>query len=107
MGCVMGGPDVAALVLPSAGPDPIPTATALAAARGARGAPDAPALGPPSAGPDAIPMATARAAVLGYASGRRPLFFRSPSSPQGRWVQVLAFAHARFAARPPGAARRP
>ncbi len=50
----------------------------------------------PSAGPDPIPLPTALAAVLGYARGRRPLFFRSPSAPQGRWVQVLAYAFDRF-----------
>ncbi|WP_369253378.1 DUF6308 family protein [Geodermatophilus amargosae] len=73
---MVGGPDVAALVLPSAGPDP-------------------------------IPMATALAAVLGYARGRRPLFFRSPSSPQGRWVQVLAYAMDRFDGQPAEAADGP
>ena len=76
MGPVMGGQDVTALVLPSAGPDPIPLATALAA-------------------------------VLGYARGRRPLFFRSPSSPQGRWVQVLAYAMDRFDGQPPETADGP
>ncbi|WP_448638617.1 DUF6308 family protein [Geodermatophilus sp. URMC 63] len=50
----------------------------------------------PSAGPDPIPLPTALAAVLGYARGRRPLFFRSPSAPQGRWFQVLAYAFDRF-----------
>ncbi len=61
----------------------------------------------PSAGPDPIPLATALAAVLGYARGRRPLFFRSPSAPQGRWVQVLAFAHDRFDGQPPETGERP
>ncbi|MGY1780291.1 DUF6308 family protein [Geodermatophilus sp. SYSU D01036] len=63
--------------------------------------PDAAALVLPSAGPDPIPLATALAAVLGYARGRRPLFFRSPSVPQGRWVQVLAYAFDRFDGQPP------
>ncbi|SFL36915.1 DUF6308 family protein [Geodermatophilus ruber] len=55
----------------------------------------------PSAGPDPIPLATALAAVLGYARGRRPLWFRSPSHPQGRWVRIPAFGYERFDARPP------
>src|SRR3954452_9114907 len=50
----------------------------------------------PSAGPDPIPMATALAAVLGYAHGRRPLHFRSPSASSGRWVQIPAFGYERF-----------
>jgi len=50
----------------------------------------------PSAGPDPIPAATALAAVLGYAHGRRPLHFRSPSAPAGRWVQIPAFGYERF-----------
>ncbi len=54
----------------------------------------------PSAGPDPLPLETALAAVLGYARGRRPLRFRSPSQPEGRWVQVLAFAYERFDCRP-------
>jgi hypothetical protein len=53
----------------------------------------------PSAGPDAIPFATALAAVLGYARGRRPLRFRSPSHPHGTWVSIPAFAFERFDAR--------
>ena len=61
----------------------------------------------PSVGPDPIPLATALAAVLGYARGRRPLFFRSPGQPQGRWVQVLAFAHDRFDGQAPETADRP
>jgi hypothetical protein len=61
----------------------------------------------PSAGPDPIPLPIALAAVLGYARGRRPLFFRSPSHPQGRWVQVLAYAHDRFDGQPPETADRP
>src|SRR4028119_1031283 len=68
---------------------------------------EAAALVLPSAGPAPIPLATALAAVLGYARGRRPLFFRSPSSPQGRWVQVLAFAHDRVDGQPPETADRP
>jgi hypothetical protein len=71
------------------------------------GGPDVAALVLPSAGPDPIPLATALAAVLGYARGRRPLFFRSPSSPQGRWVQVLAYALDRFDGQPPETADRP
>lgn len=54
----------------------------------------------PSAGPDPIPFATALAAVLGYARGRRPLFFRSPSAPDGRWVSLPAFGYERFDRRP-------
>ena len=68
---------------------------------------DGAALHLPSAGPDPVPLPTALAAVLGYARGRRPLFFRSPSQPQGHWVQVLAFAHERFDGQPPEAADRP
>ena len=52
-----------------------------------------------SAGPDPIPAATALSAVLGYAHGRRPLHFRSPSAPAGRWVHVPAFGYERFDAR--------
>src|SRR4051812_10744361 len=55
----------------------------------------------PSAGRDPIPMATALDAVLGYAHGRRPLHFRSPSAPAGRWVQVPAFGYERFDVRAP------
>jgi len=54
----------------------------------------------PSTGPDPIPFDTALAAVLGYARGRRPLRFRSPSYPEGRWVQVLAFGYERFDRKP-------
>jgi len=54
----------------------------------------------PSAGPDPLPWGTALAAVLGYARGRRPLYFRSPSSPDGRWVTVPAFGFERFDRRP-------
>jgi hypothetical protein len=54
----------------------------------------------PSAGPDPIPVGTALAAVLGYARGRRPLHFRSPSNPTGRWVSVPAFGYERFDRRP-------
>jgi hypothetical protein len=50
----------------------------------------------PSAGPDPIPADTALAAVLGYAHGRRPLYFRSPSAPAGRWVLIPAFGYERF-----------
>ncbi|MGY1636627.1 DUF6308 family protein [Geodermatophilus sp. SYSU D00742] len=55
----------------------------------------------PSAGPEPIPSDVAVAAVLGYVRGRRPLRFRSPSVPQGRWLQVAAFGFARFDGRPP------
>jgi hypothetical protein len=54
----------------------------------------------PSAGPDPLPFDTALAAVLGYARGRRPLRFRSPGSPDGRWVTVPAFGYERFDRRP-------
>ena len=57
---------------------------------------DLPALDLPSAGPDPIAWETALAAVLGYARGRRPLRFRSPDHPEGRWFQVLAFGFERF-----------
>ncbi len=50
----------------------------------------------PSAGPDPLPSGTALAAVLGYARGRRPLHFRSPSNPDGRWVDIPAFGYERF-----------
>ena len=56
----------------------------------------------PSAGPDPLPLRLALTAVRGYARGRRPLRFRSPDSPQGRWVQVPAFGWSRFDARPVG-----
>jgi hypothetical protein len=57
----------------------------------------------PSAGPEALPWETALAAVLGYARGRRPLRFRSPSNPDGAWVHVPAFGYERFD-RQPGSA---
>jgi hypothetical protein len=50
----------------------------------------------PSAGPDPLPWDAALAAVLGYVRGRRPLRFRSPDHPEGRWYQVLAFGFERF-----------
>jgi hypothetical protein len=50
----------------------------------------------PSAGPDPIPFADALAAVVGYARARRPLRFRSPGVPDGRWVRVPAYGWARF-----------
>ncbi|MGY1664177.1 DUF6308 family protein [Geodermatophilus sp. SYSU D00705] len=56
----------------------------------------------PSAGPDLLPAETAVAAVLGYARGRRPLWFRSIGRPEGRWVSVLAFGYERFDSRPRG-----
>jgi hypothetical protein len=62
-----------------------------------------PPLSLPSAGPDPVPWDAAVAAVLGYARGRRPLWFRSPDHPQGRWVRVPAFGYERFDCRPPGA----
>jgi hypothetical protein len=55
----------------------------------------------PSAGPEPIRFGTALAALLGYARGRRPLRFRSPGSPDGRWVHVPAFGYERFDRRPP------
>lgn len=54
----------------------------------------------PSTGPDPMPFDTAVAAVLGYARGRRPLRFRSPDSPQGRWAQLPAFGWSRFDVQP-------
>jgi hypothetical protein len=54
----------------------------------------------PSAGPDPLPWDTALAAVLGYARGRRPLRFRSPSNPAGRWVDIPAFGYERFDRQP-------
>jgi Family of unknown function (DUF6308) len=59
-----------------------------------------PPLDLPSAGPEPIPFEVALAAVLGYVRGRRPLRFRSPSVPQGRWLQVAAFGYVRFDGRP-------
>ncbi|MGY1748794.1 hypothetical protein [Modestobacter sp. SYSU DS0511] len=59
-----------------------------------------PGLDLPSAGPDRLPWDTALAAVLGYVRGRRPLRYRSPIEREGRWVQVAAFGHDRFDARP-------
>jgi hypothetical protein len=55
-----------------------------------------PAFDLPSAGPEPLPWDSALAAVLGYARGRRPLRFRSPDHPEGRWYQVLAFGFERF-----------
>jgi hypothetical protein len=54
----------------------------------------------PSAGPDPLALEDAVAAVVGYARGRRPLWFRSPVAAEGRWVRVLAFGYDRFDARP-------
>lgn len=59
-----------------------------------------PALDLPSVGPDPLPWTTALAAVLGYARGRRPLRFRTPDHPHGRWFQVLAFGYERFDRQP-------
>lgn len=59
----------------------------------------------PSAGPEPIPLRTAAVAVLGYARGRRPLWFRSLDAPRGRWVLLPAFGWSRFDTRaiePPG-----
>ncbi|NMO90891.1 hypothetical protein [Actinomycetospora sp. TBRC 11914] len=50
----------------------------------------------PSTGPDPIPLADALAAVTGYALARRPLRFRSPGVPDGRWVRVPAYGWSRF-----------
>jgi hypothetical protein len=54
----------------------------------------------PSAGPDPLPVDTALAAVLGYARGRRPLYFRAPNARTGRWVDLPAFGYERFDRRP-------
>lgn len=54
----------------------------------------------PSVGPEPVAFDTALAAVLGYARGRRPLWFRAPHERTGRWVQVPAFAWDRFDALP-------
>lgn len=50
----------------------------------------------PSTGPEPVPFDVAVAAVLGYARGRRPLRYRSPDFPRGRWAQLPAFGWARF-----------
>jgi hypothetical protein len=55
----------------------------------------------PSAGPDPLPFDTAVAAVLGYARGRRPMRFRTPDAPRGRWISMPAFGWEQFDARPP------
>ena len=54
----------------------------------------------PSAGPDPIPLDVAVRAVLGFARGRRPLWFRPPGEQSGRWVQLPAFGYDRFDRRP-------
>jgi hypothetical protein len=54
----------------------------------------------PSAGPHPLPLATALAAVLGYARGRRPLYFRAPNARSGRWVELPAFGYERFDRQP-------
>lgn len=54
----------------------------------------------PSAGPAPIPGDAALAAVLGYARGRRPLYYRAPNARTGRWAQVPAFGYERFDRRP-------
>ncbi|MCW0214853.1 MAG: hypothetical protein OJJ54_15960 [Pseudonocardia sp.] len=56
----------------------------------------------PSAGPGPITADTALAALLGYARGRRPMRFRSPDFPRGRWVELPAFGWSRFDTQPPG-----
>lgn len=56
----------------------------------------------PSAGADPLAFGTALAAVLGYVRGRRPLWFRSPSRPEGRWVRVAAFGYERYDRLPRG-----
>jgi hypothetical protein len=61
---------------------------------------DPPSFDLPSVGPDPVPWDTALAAVLGYARGRRPLRFRTPDHPQGRWFSVLAFGYERFDRQP-------
>ena len=61
-----------------------------------------PPLSLPSAGPEPVSWDTALAAVLGYARGRRALWFRSPGHPEGRWVRVPAFGYERFDCRPRG-----
>src|SRR3954467_11245706 len=58
------------------------------------------ALDLPSAGPDPIPLETAVGAVLGYARGKRPLYFRAPNARTGRWVDIPAFGYERFDLRP-------
>ena len=63
---------------------------------------DGPALLLPSTGPDPLSFGVALTALRGYARGRRPLRFRSPDSPRGRWVQVPVFGWSRFDARPAG-----
>jgi hypothetical protein len=65
-----------------------------------RGGPVTEALHLPSTGPDPIPGETALAAVLGYARGKRPLFFRAPNARAGRWVEIAAFGYERFDRRP-------
>lgn len=58
-----------------------------------------------SLGPDPLSLDTALAAVLGYARGRRSLWFRFLGAP-GRWVRVPAFGWSRFDTQPvppPGA----
>ncbi|RBY76259.1 hypothetical protein DQ239_14860 [Blastococcus sp. TF02-09] len=54
----------------------------------------------PSAGPEPIPAGAAVAAVLGYATARRPLFYRAPNARTGRWAEVPAFGYDRFDRRP-------
>ncbi|WP_241037177.1 hypothetical protein [Blastococcus litoris] len=54
----------------------------------------------PSAGPDPLPLGTALAAVVGYAQGRRPLYYRAANARTGRWVELPAYGYERFDRRP-------
>jgi hypothetical protein len=57
----------------------------------------------PCTGPEPIPLDHALDAVVGYARSRRWVRFRSPGTPEGRWVPVPAFGWSRFDARPASA----
>lgn len=57
---------------------------------------DEPVLVLPSTGPDPMPLTEAVQAVVGYARACRPLRFRSPGEPGGRWVLVPAYGWSRF-----------
>jgi hypothetical protein len=50
----------------------------------------------PSVGPDPIRCEDALTAIVGYARARRPVRFRSPGLPEGRWVRVPAYGWPRF-----------
>lgn len=54
----------------------------------------------PSAGPEPIELGAAVAAVVGYATARRPLYYRAPNARTGRWAQVPAYGYERFDRRP-------